>query len=195
MSASALIHPTAIVGDGATVGENTRIWHWVHVRDGAQIGDDCTLGQNVYVAPTVVVGDGVKIQNNVSLYDGVILEDGVFCGPSAVFTNVSTPRSHVDRSDQFETTRVGRGATIGANATILCGLSIGSFAFVGAGSVVTDDVAAHALVIGNPARPVGWSCRCGARLPDPDPGAICGECGDHYRRTPDGLALVEEEIR
>lgn len=177
------IHSTAIVGDTAEVGEGTRIWHWVHIRDGARIGRQCTIGQNVYVAPTAIVGDEVKIQNNVSLYDGVILEDGVFCGPSAVFTNVTTPRSRVDRSDQFETTRVCRGATIGANATILCGITLGKYSFVGAGSVVTDDVAAHALVVGNPARPIGWSCRCGIRLPEPNPDAEsqCPECGASYR--------------
>ena len=173
-------HPTAIVADGASIGDSTRIWHWTHVRDGAEIGSGCTLGQNVYVAPTARIGDDVKIQNNVSVYDGVILENGVFCGPSAVFTNVTTPRSHVDRSDEFETTRVGRGATIGANATVLCGLTIGDFAFVGAGSVVTSDIASHALVVGNPARPVGWSCRCGHRLPEPDPRTWCDRCDDRY---------------
>ncbi len=174
-------HPTAIVAQGARVGADTRIWHWTHVREGARIGAGCTLGQNVYVAPTVVIGDGVKIQNNVSLYDGVILEDDVFCGPSAVFTNVSTPRSHVDRSLEFESTIVQKGATIGANATILCGITLGSYCFVGAAAVVTTDVADHALMIGNPARQVGWSCRCGQRLPEPDPRTRCPRCGDGYR--------------
>ena len=174
-------HPTAIVADGASIGDATRIWHWTHVRDGAEIGSGCTLGQNVYVAPTARIGDDVKIQNNVSVYDGVILENGVFCGPSAVFTNVTTPRSHVDRSDEFEITRVGRGATIGANATVLCGLTIGEFAFIGAGAVVTRDVAPYELVVGNPARRLGWACRCGERLPEPDPRTACQRCGAAYR--------------
>ena len=182
----ASIHPTAIVGDEATVSDGTRIWHWVHVRDGARIGKQCVLGQNVYVAPTVIIGDEVKVQNNVSLYDGVILEDCVFCGPSAVFTNVTYPRSEVDRSGQFETTRVGRGATIGANATILCGITIGDYAFIGAGSVVTKDVQSHALVVGNPARQTGWSCRCGVALPSPCPDTCCPQCGRTY--------LLEEKI-
>lgn len=173
-------HSTAIVSEEASIGDGTRIWHWTHVREGARIGADCTLGQNVYVAPTARIGDGVKIQNNVSVYDGVVLEDEVFCGPSVVFTNVRTPRSHVDRSDEFETTRVECGATIGANATVLCGLTLGAYCVVGAGSVVTDDVRPHRLVVGNPARAVGWSCRCGRRLPEPSPRTECDECGDEY---------------
>ena len=183
-------HDTAIVSDDADIGADTSIWHWSHVRGGATIGRQCTLGQNVYVAPTAVVGDGVKIQNNVSIYDGVVLEDHVFCGPSAVFTNVTTPRAHVDRSDYFEQTLVKKGATIGANATILCGLTLGEYAFVGAGSVVTDDVKAYATVVGNPARQIGWSCRCGARLPEPAPHAECGECGKTYRLDEELLSFV-----
>ena len=184
------IHNTAIVADGADIGDGTTVWHWSHIRAGARIGARCTLGQNVYVAPTAIIGDGVKIQNNVSIYDGVVLEDDVFCGPSAVFTNVSTPRAHVDRSSEFETTVVGRGATIGANASVVCGHEVGRYAFVGAGSVVTNDVAAFALVVGNPARRIGWSCRCGERLPTPSPTTECVSCGDRYRLQDDRLALI-----
>ena len=186
----ATIHPTAIVDEGATIGADSQIWHWTHVREGAQVGRNCTLGQNVYVAPTVIIGDRVKVQNNVSLFDGVILEDDVFCGPSAAFTNVTTPRSHVDRSDQFETTQIKRGATIGANATILCGITLERYAFVGAGSVVTSDIKAHALVVGNPARQLGWSCRCGVRLPDPEPTTACPECEDRYELRGETLHLL-----
>lgn len=180
-------HSTAVVADRASIGDDTRIWHFSHVRQGAQIGDDCVLGQNVYVAPTAVIGDGVKIQNNVSVYDGVILEDGVFCGPSAVFTNVNTPRSHIDRSDQFQTTRVKQGATIGANATVVCGVTLGRYSFVGAGSVVCCDIADYELVVGNPARQVGFSCRCGLRLPKPTPHSVCEDCSDEYRLVDDRL--------
>ncbi len=186
----ATIHSTAIVDDDAIIGAGSHIWHWTHVREGARIGRDCTLGQNVYVAPTVVVGDRVKVQNNVSLFDGVILKDDVFCGPSTVFTNVITPRSHIDRSDQFETTQVDRGATLGANTTILCGITIGEYAFVGAGAVVTSDVQAHSLVIGNPARHVGWSCRCGVRLAEPTPTVHCEKCDDHYELRDHTLHLL-----
>ena len=190
------IHPTAIVGDDAEIGGGTRIWHWSHIREGATIGADCTVGQNVYVAPTVRVGRGSKIQNNVSLFDGVVLEEEVFCGPSAVFTNVTTPRAHVDRSHRFEITLVRRGATIGANATILCGLTIGRYAFVGAGAVVTRNIVDFEVVVGNPARHLGWACRCGARLPEADRGStvVCDECGDSYRLDEGRLHLVEEEL-
>lgn len=183
---SQLVHPSAIVDAGAVIGPGTRIWHFTHVCAGARIGASCSLGQNVYVAPTAVIGDRVKIQNNVSVYDGVILEDDVFVGPSAVFTNVTNPRSEVSRRDAYEQTRVGPGATIGANATIVCGVTLGRYAFVGAGAVVTSDVAAYALVAGVPARPVGWMCRCGERMPDPLAG--CAACGRIYQRDGDGLA-------
>lgn len=188
---SVRIHPTAVVSDDADVGDGTQIWHFTHVRGGASIGGGCTLGQNVYVAPTAVVGDGVKIQNNVSVFDGVVLEDEVFCGPSATFTNVTTPRAGVDRSDEFEETLVRRGATIGANATVLCGIELGEFAFVAAGAVVTKDVAPYALVAGNPAARIGWSCRCGVRLETPEPGVVCDECGREYRFE-DGQLRLED---
>lgn len=194
ISPQANIHDTAIVGDGAKIGAETAIWHWSHVRGGATIGAGCTLGQNVYVAPTVVVGQGSKIQNNVSLFDGVVLEADVFCGPSAVFTNVTTPRAHVDRSDEFETTLVRQGATIGANATILCGLTIGRYALVGAGAVVTKEVRDFEVVVGNPARHLGWACRCGERLQTPAPIAVCERCGESYEALATGLRRCSREI-
>ena len=158
---AAWVHPTAVVDRGARLGAGTKVWHFCHVMGGAQIGDRCVLGQNVFVAASARIGNGSRIQNNVSVYDGVVLEDDVFVGPSAVFTNVRNPRSAVDRRAAIEPTQVGRGATIGANATIVCGVTIGDYAFVGAGSVVTRDVAPHAIVAGVPARRKGWICRCG----------------------------------
>lgn len=178
------VHPTAIVDEGALIGSRSRIWHWSHVCSGARIGKSCSLGQNVYVAPTVVVGDRCKIQNSVSLYDGVVLEDEVFCGPSMVFTNVSNPRSAVDRKADYRPTRVGKGATIGANATIVCGHDIGAYAFVAAGSVVTHAVTPFALVAGVPARQIGWMSRHGERLDLPligDGEARCPATGELYR--------------
>lgn len=176
---SAEVHPTAICDHGCVIGARTRVWHFAHVAAGATIGADCVLGQGVYVAPTARLGDGVRLQNNVSVYDGVVLEDGVFCGPSAVFTNVSHPRAHVSRKHAFEPTRVRAGATIGANATVVCGTTIGRFAFVAAGAVVTRDVADFCLVVGVPARQVGWVCACGETLPKASPLA-CTFCGARY---------------
>jgi UDP-2-acetamido-3-amino-2,3-dideoxy-glucuronate N-acetyltransferase len=186
---AAFIHPTAVVDAGAVLGEDTKVWHFCHVCAGARIGRGCALGQNVYVAPTAVLGDGVRVQNNVSLYDGVVLEDHVFVGPSAVFTNVVRPRVEHPRKDAYATTRVGRGATIGANATIVCGTTLGAYAFIGAGAVVTRDVPAHALVMGNPARQRGWACCCGERLPA---GATprCASCGRGYALSDDGIVEV-----
>jgi UDP-2-acetamido-3-amino-2,3-dideoxy-glucuronate N-acetyltransferase len=182
-------HESAIVDDGATIGEGTRIWHFTHVCTGARIGENCTLGQNVYVAPTAVIGDRVKIQNNVSIYDGVVLDDDVFVGPSAVFTNVKNPRSEVSRKHDYARTQIGAGATIGANATILCGVTLGPYAFVGAGAVVTHDVKAFALVVGAPAHHVGWACRCGERLPDPPD--RCAACSHAYQLVSHGGELAE----
>lgn len=167
------VHESAIIDEGAEVGPDCRIWHWVHVCRGARIGRACVLGQGVYVGPNVEIGEGCKIQNHVSVYEGVTLEDEVFVGPSAVFTNVRTPRAAVDRRGEFLPTRVRRGATIGANATIVCGVEIGEYAFIGAGSVVTRDVPPHALVVGNPARQIGWACVCGVPLAGPG----CAACG------------------
>ena len=177
----ATIHPTAIVDAGAALGEGTRVWHWAHVCAGARIGARCVLGQNVFVANDVVIGDNVRIQNNVSVYDAVTLEDDVFCGPSMVFTNVVNPRSEVSRKADYRRTLVRRGATIGANATIVCGHTLGEYAFVGAGAVVAADVPAYALVVGVPARRTGWMCRCGERLPAGDGEIACGACTCRYR--------------
>jgi len=177
------IHPTAIVDSGAQIGEGTRIWHWVHVCAGARIGRNCSLGQNVYVGNRVVIGDNVKIQNSVSVYDEVTLEDDVFCGPGMVFTNVHNPRSAFPRKDQYRTTLVRRGATLGANCTIVCGVTVGAHAFIGAGAVLNRDVPDFALMIGVPARQTGWMSRFGERLPLPTAGraeAICPHTGDRY---------------
>jgi UDP-2-acetamido-3-amino-2,3-dideoxy-glucuronate N-acetyltransferase len=188
---SVSIHPTAVVDDGAKIGDGTRIWHFTHVAAGARIGRGCSLGQNVYVADGVTIGDNVKVQNNVSLYTGVQLEDDAFCGPSCVFTNVINPRSQIPRRGEFQTTRVMRGATIGANATILCGVTVGRYAFVGAGAVVNTDVPQYALVVGVPAVQKGWMTRHGHRLPlggDPRQ-LVCPQSGWRYELTESG-ALV-----
>jgi len=181
----AVIHESAYVDDGAVVGAGTRIWHFCHVNPGAVIGARCSLGQNVVVMNKVRIGNNVKIQNNVSVYEGVELEDDVFCGPSMVFTNVMNPRSHVSRKSEYRRTLVRRGASIGANATIVCGATLGEYSFVGAGAVVSKDVPAHALMVGVPARRVGWMCQCGERLTS-DAGP-CGACGATYERSGDGL--------
>lgn len=186
-SAEANVHGTAVVDDGARIGAGTRIWHFSHISAGAVIGSECVLGQNVFVADGVVVGDRVRIQNNVSLYDGVVLEDEVFCGPSAVFTNVRTPRSGVSRRDEYATTVVRRGATIGANATIVCGVEIGAFSLVGAGAVVTSDVAPHRLVVGVPARAAGWVSHAGEVL---DADLVCPRTGRRYALVDGGLIDV-----
>jgi len=175
------VHSTAIVDAGAQIGPRTKIWHWTHVCAGAEIGSDCSLGQNVYVGNNVAIGNHVRVQNNVSIYDNVTLEDGVFCGPSMVFTNVINPRSLVSRKDEYKDTRVRRGATIGANATIVCGVELGEYSFVGAGAVVTRSVLDFALVVGNPARRVGWMCRCGERIVAAGDMATCRACLAVYR--------------
>jgi UDP-2-acetamido-3-amino-2,3-dideoxy-glucuronate N-acetyltransferase len=174
------IHESAYVDDGATIGEGTAIWHFSHVLSGVAIGQGCSIGQNVMIGPKVAVGDNCKIQNNVSLYEGVTLEDDVFCGPSCVFTNVVNPRAFVSRKAEFKQTLVRRGATIGANATVVCGVSIGRYAFIGAGAVVTADVPDHALMVGVPARRVGWMSKSGEHL-----GAdlVCPRDGSRYRET------------
>lgn len=180
------VHPTAIVDDGAQVGEGSRVWHWAHVCSGAQIGNDCSLGQNVFVGNKVTIGNNVKIQNNVSVYDNVTLEDDVFCGPSMVFTNVYNPRSAVSRKDEYLSTHVKRGATLGANCTIVCGVTIGEYAFVGAGAVVNRDIPAYALMVGVPAKQIGWMSRHGAKLNLPlkgDAEANCPETGERYKLT------------
>jgi UDP-2-acetamido-3-amino-2,3-dideoxy-glucuronate N-acetyltransferase len=181
-------HDSAIVDDGAVIGAGSKIWHFSHVSTGARIGANCVLGQNVFVAGSVIIGEGVKIQNNVSLYDGVVIDAHAFIGPSAVFTNVLNPRSEIVRKDEYMPTRVGRGATIGANVTVVCGNEIGAYAFIGAGAVVTANVPPFALVFGVPARQVGWMCRCGVRLSIDRSGAgWCAACGRGYRAEGDGI--------
>ena len=175
------VHESSFVDEPGQIGAGTKIWHFCHVMKDSVIGRNCTIGQNVVVSPGVRVGDGCKIQNNVSLYTGVILEDNVFCGPSMVFTNVVNPRSEVVRKDEYKKTLVRRGASLGANCTIVCGVTIGQYAFVGAGTVVTRDVADYALVVGNPGRQTGWMCRCGIKLQVEGEGTRCGSCGTEYR--------------
>ena len=181
------VHESSYVDKGAEVGKDTKIWHFSHVMAGARVGEGCSIGQNVNIASGAIVGDRVKIQNNVSVYDGVKLEDYVFCGPAMVFTNVYNPRSEISRKDEYRKTLVKKGATIGANATVVCGITIGSYAFIGAGSVVTKDVPDFALVYGNPAAPRGWMCRCGVKLLFRGGKAICSVCGEEYEKSPSGI--------
>lgn len=183
------IHPSAVVDADAEIGAGTRIWHFCHVMSGAKLGEDCMLGQNCFVAQGVRLGRAVRVQNNVSLYEGVELEDEVFCGPSVVFTNVTRPRAFVSRKGEYHRTLVRRGATLGANCTVLPGVTIGQFAFVGAGAVVTRDVAPYSLVVGTPARPVGWVSRSGERLEfDATGHASCPRTGEEYRLAQGGVA-------
>ena len=178
-----IIHPTAIVDEGARIGNGTRVWHWVHICSGAQIGQSCSFGQNVFVGNDVVIGHNVKVQNNVSIYDAVTLEDDVFCGPSMVFTNVFNPRSAVTRKSEYRRTLVKKGASLGANCTIVCGVTVGEYAFVGAGAVVNKNVKSYALVAGVPAKQVGWMSKHGERLQFPPTGtgsAVCPVTGIRY---------------
>jgi UDP-2-acetamido-3-amino-2,3-dideoxy-glucuronate N-acetyltransferase len=169
------------VEDGAEIGDGTQIWRWTHVMSGARIGQHCRLGQNVFVMDGAVIGDRVKVQNNVSIYDGVVVEDDVFLGPSIVFTNVRTPRSHVSRREEFVSTLVKKGATLGANCTLVCPVTVGEYAMVGAGAVVNADVPDFAVVAGVPAQQIGWVCECGVMLPDRRKGGTCTECGKLYQ--------------
>src|SRR5438309_2483185 len=174
------VHESSYVDAGATIGKGSKVWHFSHVMPGALIGERCNLGQNVVVMPGTRIGNNVKIQNNVSIYEGVELEDDVFCGPACVFTNVLNPRSHVSRKHEYQRTLVRRGASIGANATIICGVTLGEYASIGSGAVVTSDVPAFGLMVGVPARRVGWMCQCGERLHPSAGGAACGVCGATY---------------
>ncbi len=188
------VHASSFVDEGAVVGEGSKIWHFCHVMSGARVGARCSFGQNVYVG-NVTIGSNVKVQNNVSIYDGVTIEDDVFCGPSMVFTNVINPRSHVVRKHEYQQTLVKRGASIGANATVICGATIGEYAFVGAGAVVRDDVPAYALVLGVPAQVKGWMCRCGVRLrvaadPGSDLEVACEACGATYESVAGAIRPV-----
>lgn len=185
------IHESSYVDEPCEIGAGTKIWHFSHVMPNCRIGRNCNLGQNVVVSPDVVLGDNVKVQNNVSIYTGVILEDDVFCGPSMVFTNVNNPRSEISRRDAYQRTLVKRGASMGANSTIVCGHTIGKYAFIGAGAVVAKDVADYALMVGVPAKRIGWMCRCGVRLPDGADAPTCDACGNAYRL--DGDTLVPEK--
>jgi UDP-2-acetamido-3-amino-2,3-dideoxy-glucuronate N-acetyltransferase len=189
MSRPYFVHESSYVDEPCTIGDGTKIWHFSHVMKDSVIGRNCNLGQNVLVSSGVRMGDNCKVQNNVSLYTGVVLEDHVFCGPSMVFTNVVNPRSEVIRKDEYRRTLVKRGASIGANATIVCGVTIGSYAFIGAGSVVTHDVPDFALLMGNPARRTGWMCRCGLKLEVTGAEAACGSCGTAYTHHGGFLAL------
>ncbi len=185
------VHESSFVDAGAEIGPGTKIWHFCHVMPGAVIGARCNLGQNVVVMPGTRIGNNVKIQNNVSIYEGVVLEDDVFCGPSCVFTNVINPRSHVSRKAEYLPTVVKRGATIGANATVICGATIGEYAFIGAGAVVRGEVPPHALMLGVPARRAGWMCQCGVRLEVQDAQATCASCGRSYQEAGGRLSAVD----
>ena len=180
------VHESSYADDGAVVGKGTKIWHFSHIMTGARIGEKCSIGQNVNIGSRAVLGSGVKVQNNVSIYDDVIIEDDVFCGPSCVFTNVINPRSFVERKDEYKTTLIKKGASIGANATIVCGVTLGKFSFIGAGSVVTKDVPDYAMVYGTPARQHGWVCVCGEKLSE---NLKCSCCSKEYQKNDKGISI------
>jgi UDP-2-acetamido-3-amino-2,3-dideoxy-glucuronate N-acetyltransferase len=188
-------HESAFVDAPCEIGDGTKIWHFCHIQSGARIGRRCIFGQNCNVANGVVIGDNVKVQNNVSIYEGVVLEDDVFCGPSCVFTNVTNPRSQVSRKSEYQQTLVRRGASIGANATIICGATLGEYCFIGAGAVVRGTVPAYALMVGVPARQVGWMCQCGVRLRLHDGSGACTACGAAYREEGGRLRQIDPPSR
>ena len=185
-------HESSFIDEPCEIGEGTKIWHFCHVMKNSRIGERCNIGQNVVISPDVTIGNNVKIQNNVSVYTGVILEDDVFCGPSMVFTNVINPRSQVSRKDEYRTTLVKKGASIGANATVVCGHTIGRYAFIGAGAVVTKDIPDYALIVGNPGRLAGWVCECGVKLnfagDEKATTCVCAACGKHYLKQGDVMS-------
>ena len=190
MAAATFVHESSYVDDGAEIGEGTKIWHFSHILPGSKIGRNCSIGQNVMIGPDVTVGDNCKVQNNVALYKGVELEQGVFCGPSCVFTNVMNPRAEIERKSEFRPTLVRKGATIGANSTIVCGTTLGEYCFIGAGAVVTRDVPAHALMVGSPARRIGWMSQAGERL---GPDLVCPRTKQRYKQTaPDQLEEIKD---
>lgn len=190
------VHPSSYIDEPVEIGAGTKIWHFCHVMQKSRIGERCNIGQNVVISPGVIIGNNVKIQNNVSVYTGCILEDDVFCGPSMVFTNVINPRSHVVRRDEYQTTLIKRGASLGANSTVVCGTTVGRYAFIGAGAVVTRDVPDYALAYGNPARVRGWMCACGVKLDFAGgPVATCGACGCSYEKQGDSVAAARREVR
>ncbi len=199
MTMDYFVHESSYVDEGARIGAGTKIWHFCHVMGSARIGERCNIGQNVFIAGDVTLGNNVKIQNNVSLYTGVTVEDDAFLGPSMVFTNVVNPRSHVNRKDEYKLTLVRRGASIGANATIVCGITLGQYCFIGAGAVVTRDVPDYALVYGNPGRVQGWMCQCGIGLDfhevDGQEHALCGQCGSEYIKTDQVVKLIGKEAK
>jgi len=184
------VHPTAVIDEPLEIGEGTKIWHFSHIMSGARIGKNCNIGQNVFIDSGAILGNNIKVQNSVSIYSGVILEDDVFCGPSMVFTNVFNPRSFISRKKEFRKTLVGKGATIGANSTIVCGNMIGQYAFIGASAVVTKDVPDYALVYGNPGKVKGWVCQCAVEIPFRSGRAKCQACGKKYRKNRTGVTLV-----
>lgn len=184
------VHPTAVIDEPADIGEGSQVWHFSHIMTGARIGKNCIIGQNVFIASGAILGDNIKIQNNVSVFKGVVLEDDVFCGPSMVFTNVFNPRSFISRKTEFRQTLVKRGATIGANATIVCGNTIGEYAFIGAGSVVTKNIPDYALVYGNPGKVKGWVCQCAVEIVFRSGKALCKACGKRYKKDRRGVRLL-----
>ncbi len=183
------VHESSYIDEGAEVGDGTKIWHFSHVMPGAKIDKNCSIGQNVVISSKAVIGNGVKIQNNVSIYDEVVIEDEVFCGPSCVFTNVIIPRSFIVRKSEYKRTLIKRGATIGANSTIVCGKIVGEYAFIGAGTVVTKDIKPYALIVGNPGRQIGWVCKCGLTMNFEDNSAIC-TCGNQYGTNKEGKLII-----
>lgn len=185
------VHPTAVVDEPVEIGEGTRIWHFSHIMSGAKIGKNCLIGQNVFIGSGAILGNNIKIQNNVSIYDKVVLEDDVFCGPSMVFTNVFNPRSFISRKKEFRETLVRKGAAIGANATIICGNTIGQYAFIGAASVVTKNVPDYALVYGNPGKVKGWICQCAVEIVFRSGKAVCHACGKRYKKDRMGVTPIE----
>jgi UDP-2-acetamido-3-amino-2,3-dideoxy-glucuronate N-acetyltransferase len=193
LSSTVFVHESSSIDPGTTIGEGTKVWHFSHILKGSSIGENCIIGQNVMIGPDVTIGNRCKIQNNVSVYEGVVLEDEVFCGPSCVFTNVYNPRTFVNRKNEFQQTVVKRGATIGANATIVCGTTVGRYAMIGAGAVVKNDVADYAVVAGVPAKQIGWACKCGVTLRFDNEVTTCDHCGSRYEMSNESLIILKEE--